>query len=326
MTPLQTQLLPRPLEWIASPTTVRAKLERLAGPLRLEQPATAVGVPSHFRLVEPQTNRPSVFIRVVSMAREAEVDFNVAVSEHLAKRGLSTPQLLSVTGVDEATVALCFQWIDGQYPTSPELDYDALGYAVAGFQLAVRPLSQSYPLRQETSERLERLKPTAAKAPSGGAAIDDAVRDFERSTRSILEDAVPSHGDLNPANILVGANGFTFLDFEDMLHMHVWWGFDVSKLIERLILTRVGTLGPVWANTKLQELLTGYFAGAGIERPPGLGVALINAMRWHLALSFLVLAQRLPHASLATNSEVAKLSILADLIDRKAPSLMDAIR
>jgi Ser/Thr protein kinase RdoA (MazF antagonist) len=292
-----------------------------AGSDRLEWLGTvAEGLPLYLRAVDPCTGRPLRFLRVIDASVGAEAENWVAISRHLAAAGVATPELLNRQLLNNEVLVLSYRWMEGKYPLLPNLDFSKLGRSVAVLHNGLASLD-SPSMKVVTRRRLDRLllrSDNCSDATPPPART--MLRRFPNLCEIMLTNAGPTHGDLNPANVLVGNDGIGFLDFEDVHHMRVWPGSDLAKLLERLVVTRISVFGAPWAEAAAKSLIEGYRGCLSLSMPKmPLGEALLEAMRWHLALSLLVLWEAGSDTDPFFGREQEKLFVMANLVERGAP-------
>jgi hypothetical protein len=318
--PARRGFQPVPLDWSAlsdGDARLLAGLDILA-----EDDARVVrnrdGAPAYLSI--RHDNRPT-FVKLVPGA-VAELEARAfALTGELATLGVNVPPPLWRRQVRGGVTAFAYGWVDGEHPSGADLDFRALGRAIAELHEALTKVPGSAAIQSRTANRIAALLPFAdlAASPLSGPwrrwepLATRALQAFDELSASMQAARVSIHGDLNPGNILVSPQGIAFLDLEDATHSALWSGLDLAKIAERLILPQIGDQGTAWASDALVALQKGYGeTGAPLAQPPELTFS--RALLWHMGLAVAVMrAQAFPDDVIA--AEMVKFSYLSRLLD-----------
>lgn len=291
------------LTWAPLDAAARAWLEPLTGRAGTIECAYASGAhggrPAFVRMSRTGEACPRTFVKLVSAAQAARETEAAELSASLRAMGVACPVLREVIALADGCTAFCYDWIEGRPPDGSVTDMAGLGRALAGLHGALQRAQAPFGIARRTRDRLAAFEGLAV-APHFGARwrhhgdlrFVSRMRDaFLEACDAMLVDALPNHGDLNRGNVLVcGDARVAFLDLEDALHMAVWPGFDLAKIVERMVLPMASNAAS--AQQAIASLVKAYtdsekraFDAAAC---PGTG-RLAAAMRWHMGLAVLVL-------------------------------------
>jgi len=298
-------------------------IERFPGSLQYSG-REELGALRHMRLVSNTDNMPRYHIKIQADDQRARQALLIAGT--LGDAGIKVPVFVDSIPLSDGSVAWIFQWLNGTYPVSRDFDYLALGSTVARVQNALvhSPLAQQ--VRKNTDARLDALLDwgrsgtfeNKVSAPISNNMLRHYRDCFVKNNAQITSNCWLTHGDLNPGNILMmKGKGIAILDFEDTLHSCLWPGFDLAKLVERLVLPKIENYGQDWAKQTISGITNGYLDALdedlkeAFAQGPGLAVA----MRWHIGLSLLILTRDYELDSAIVNCEIAKFAKLGLLVD-----------
>lgn len=319
--PARPGFAPDPLDWQPVPPGLGPLLSRLG--IGSDHLALCVfssnGEPAYLRLDGPPQ---PLFIKLVSGGELAKEKETFALALNLAGLGVPTPSPVWHKTTETGVTAFAYEWVDGHHPSGRDLDFHAMGQAIAMLHHALSKL----PAKAEISERtvkwvdaLNRAVETSNVFSAGSLSRWDVLASrclsaFTSSTQAILSSGTPIHGDLNPGNMLVSNGDVVFLDLEEASHSALWRGLDLAKIAERLILPQIEAFGVDWAEESLRTLLAGY-RNAGMQLPDGEGLTFSDALLWHTGLAVAILATQ-SFATGVVEAEMRKFSYLTGLIDR----------
>jgi len=246
---------------------------------------------------------PIEFIKLI-LPQHYEHQTRIACLEKtLAVMGVQVPVLKQCVPLTQGNHAFVYDWIKGIAPEGTVAHLTEIGRALAKLHAALVKVSDQFQMVTQTRVRLAHYKALAYDQCFDrywqGSDVEDFVlkmrNEFLCSLETMSEEALPCHGDLNPGNMLMLRGGVAFLDFEDACHTVVWPGFDLAKVIERLILPHVheGAIDINQATAYSQSLLSAYSAAAGapsVRRDEVGRGRLATALRWHIGLAVLILS------------------------------------
>lgn len=303
------------LDWLA-PLVARH-------PFQIEgaYPAARGAAPSYVRLSCADTGRHDAFVKLIPAhlcRQEREV---AQLGLMLAAGGIVTPTLRDDVELSDGTTAFVYEWMDGRQPCGSVPEMTAIGRALAALQLELKRRAPHFDVERRTQARLAELERLAkssqfAERWRGSDEEDFAHRmraAYLRESGSMRALASPCHGDLNAGNLLVREDGTpVFIDLEDALHTAVWPGFDLAKLVERLVLP-IAAADPAQA---IAALIESYISAPGSDLGdfrPGNG-SLARAMRWHLGLAVLILTAHNSISLEVRRAEMLKFAEIEQLI------------
>ncbi len=256
---------------------------------------------------------PSSFVKIVGAEeyeRQREVD---ALARALKENGINTPVAIDKIEMPDGDIGIVYDWIDGVHPNGSNSDQYAIGRSVGRLHDALAEVQDDFNLAAKTDARLKDLLELAESQRfgamwSGIYSCEVAERfrgyflDFyERMSRNLG----PNHGDLHPGNLLIsGTADVVFLDLEDAVHSRYWFGSDISKIAERLILPSMRKQGVDWGRQQLCAVVGGY---QKIRKTRHLEKGdLATAILWGLGVSVLILARDWPPDSSVAQNELSK--------------------
>ncbi len=286
------------------------------------------GRPVYLRLTRSGVERPEVFIkRVPSFLVEHESRV-ARLGLSLAGRGVATPTLRGVLPLDDGSSAFLYDWIEGQPPSGSAVEMTRLGQAVAGLHRALQQEARNYDIATRTRSRWAGLLKLARSKRFAsywrGSGEEDFVwqmRDCFLAEHERMQcEASPCHGDLHKGNVLIReSDECVFIDLEDALHTAVWPGFDLVKLVERIVLPTLLPLCTSQAEQAISALIQSYVGAGGLalgmEITPGQGT-IARTMRWHMGLAISVLASIKNVNPEIVRCEISKFKQINKLIDQ----------
>lgn len=319
--PARPGFTPDPLEWQPASPGLDLLLERLGvGPAPLAQAVfDSNGEAAYLRLAGP--SQP-LFIKLVLDSERAKETETFALARDLATLGVPTPSPMWRKITETGVTAFGYAWIEGPHPSGPNLDFHAMGQAIARLHRALSKVPGKEDIEQRTLERMETLTRavktsivfSAGPLNEWHSLASRYLDAFTATTPAMLSEATPIHGDLNPGNMLVSCDDIVFLDLEDATHSALWPGLDLAKIAERLVLPQIEAFGLDWAEKSIRTLLTGY-RSEGMQLPNGERLTLSEALLWHTGLAVSILATQ-SFTTGVIESELRKFSYLTGLIDQ----------
>lgn len=282
--------------------------------------------PAYVRASNIHEENYQAFIKLIppSHAEHERLVANLGLS--MIARGISTPALREEFLLSDGTVAFVYEWIEGRPPASSPLEMQLLGHAVARLHRALKLEAQNFETARRTSTRLYELAhlATSRRFADRWQGNEDEnfvwrMRDaFLSEYDSMLTNPSPCHGDLNPGNLLINDEGVPyFIDLEDALHTEVWPGFDLAKIIERLVLPVTNIKNHNHFVRMAETLVESYTdAGGVLGNNFRLGTGrFARAMRWHLGLAILIITKSENVASSELTREIEKFKTVDRLIE-----------
>ncbi|GJL98141.1 MAG: hypothetical protein DHS20C06_19580 [Hyphobacterium sp.] len=286
--------------------------------LEVAETSASDETPAYLRQVD-ENGAPLAFIKIASADCRASFIRDGELAQRLSERSVRVPQQINLTPLEDGTIAVIQSWINGDHPSADNTDFEQLGASVAKFQNELDSLSSDFSVAAKTEDRLNTLLAFAQSDAIQKRWAGDPLQVFaEKATAWFLEFTPqmiaadgPCHGDLNPGNLLIDEQGqFVFLDLEDALHSDQWRGFDLAKIIERIVLPEAAQRGQIWAMTATDALKTGYQRNA--QLPSGPDGA--SALRWHIGMAVQLIAQNLAREDPVAKMEMKKFECIASFI------------
>ncbi len=327
--PAQPNIYSKCLEWVPASPVIAEWL----GLLNIGPPDTLEvcyvnpinPVPAYARASSAKSDQPYIFIKLTPAASADQERHAARLSKYLRSRFVNTTEFIEEQVLADGTHAFIYKWVEGRKPSCSLNDMHLLGRAVASLHAVLETQSLSLNIAGRTKDRIYALLAYAHSSDFVIAATKQAEHQFIMSMRDaffrhvdfMLKKASPCHGDLNQGNILIDRNESPlFLDLEDSLHTCVWPGFDLTKIIERVILPASEANRRVNVSKFIDALVESYSAAGGklgSDYRPGSG-EMATTMRWHMGLAVLLLIKNQQKTREWFSSEIIKFKAVEDLI------------
>ncbi len=327
--PAQSDLHTRTLTW--EPLTAAATgwlaplLARYCGMAEGAFSRAGSDRPAYLRLKQNDAAQKQVFVKLIPPYLAEQENLVARLGLALAARGVTTPALQGQLVLSDGSTAFIYDWMEGKPPNGSYAEMPRLGKAVARLHHGLRQEACNFDIDRRTADRLDSFTQLATSSRFESHWRDRDEWEFVRRMRdaflseceAMREVTCPCHGDLNCGNLLISDDGRTvFVDLEDALHTAVSPGFDLAKIIERIVLPTAERYGAHKTEDAIAALIDSYTLAQedlNTDVPPGKG-RLAAAMRWHMGLAVLVLTDSATIGADVSSTEILKFRMIDNLI------------